>query len=405
MASFVVAKIVAIYAGPSGIAMLGQLQNFINSISGVINSSVNSPVVRFTSENYSKGFTECIPWWRGCVRISIIIYCCLVPIIILSSKFISEFLFLESDLYWVVLASLFSLPLTAVGTLVNSVINGQQRYKQYVLLGGISVVISSAIMIAIVIHYSIKGALIAISLQNAAIGIVMLSFAFTQKWFKVKHFIGPVNKEHTKVILGYVSMAIVSALTMPTALLFVRTLLVNRYGWEYAGYWQAVWKVSETYLSVVTISLSIYYLPQLAKLKNIHEIKREINGTIKIVMPIIILMALSVYFLRDFIISVLFTSQFKIARDYFFVQLVGDVIKILSWLYAYSMISRGAFKWFIGTEILSSAGFIVLAYIFIAIYGVHGANIAYALNYTIYLIVVFVNFDRIYKSVENKDRS
>ena len=36
----------------------------------------------------------------------------------------------------------------------------------------------------------------------------------------------------------------------------------------------------------------------------------------------------------------------------FAIQLSGDVIKIAAWLYAYPMVSRGATKWFVGTEIV-----------------------------------------------------
>ncbi|HGU0837039.1 TPA: O-antigen flippase, partial [Escherichia coli] len=40
-AGFLVAKIVAVYTGPSGMALLGQLQSIASSLSGVVNAPVS----------------------------------------------------------------------------------------------------------------------------------------------------------------------------------------------------------------------------------------------------------------------------------------------------------------------------------------------------------------------------
>ncbi|EFN7713699.1 O187 family O-antigen flippase, partial [Escherichia coli] len=384
VAGFIVAKIVAIYTGPTGIAMLGQLQNVINGVSGLVNSPLNTSIVRFTAENYRTGYEECAIWWRVSIRWAIIIYAVIAPMMVVLSKQLSSFLF-ESDLYyWVIIASALALPFTAVGTLINSIINGQQLYIQYVLLGMVSVIISSMIMISLVVIKGVEGALIALALQNAIIGIAMFGYGLRRPWFKLQYFFGNISKEQSKIILGYTFMALVSALTMPVVLMLIRKFLVMEVGWEHTGYWQAVWKISETYLAVVTMSLSIYYLPQLSSINDITSLRKEIYKTVKVVMPIVILMAFAIYMLRDIAISLLFTETFKGARDLFLVQLCGDVVKILSWLFAYALISRGETKLFIASEAISAITFILLAFFCIKFYGVQGANIAYLANYVIY---------------------
>lgn len=142
-------------------------------------------------------------------------------------------------------------------------------------------------------------------------------------------------------------MATTTALTAPIALIGVRNVLISHVGWEEAGQWQAVWKISEVYLGVITIALSTYYLPKLSTLKGVENIRAEINQTAKIIIPIAAIMALGVYLFRDLAISLLFTEAFRSARELFAIQLIGDVIKITSWLYAYPMLSRGATKWFV----------------------------------------------------------
>ena len=189
-------------------------------------------------------------------------------------------------------------------------------------------------------------------------------------------------------------MAVTSALTVPVALMMVRNILIDQVGWEQTGHWQAVWKISEVYLGVITMALSTYFLPKLASLKGVDAVVKEIQNTAKIVIPVVLLLAVMVYLFRDIAITLIFNEAFRPARELFAVQLLGDVIKILSWLYAYPMLSRGATKWFMATEIAFSVSFVVLSYIFVMRYGVSGANIAYVVNYSLYLLLMYKSVRR-----------
>ncbi|MDM6886964.1 O-antigen flippase, partial [Enterobacter asburiae] len=95
------------------------------------------------------------------------------------------------------------------------------------------------------------------------------------------------------------------------------------------------------------------------------EIKKEINSVFVVILPVIIFAALCIYLLRDYIIKLLFTSEFMAARDLFAIQLIGDVIKVISWLYAYPMLAKKATKYFIGTEIFFGITWVLLSIFFI----------------------------------------
>lgn len=392
---FLIAKVVAIHTGPTGMAMLGQVQSMVSSVNGIINAPAGSGIVRYTAENYHKGYEHCSPWWRASVYWISISALIIIPIGILFSEYIAKWLLQDSTLSWIVVTAVIALPLTAIGTLCNSVINGQQLYKRFVFLGMISTVISSIIMISLIITANIKGALFAAAIQSALIGIIMLCTNLQQPWFKYRYWWGQQDKEARKGILGYMLMALTSATTVPISLIIIRNILIDQVGWDAAGYWQAVWKISEVYLGVITIALGTYYLPKLASLKNSNEIIHEINKTAQIIIPLVIVMSLCVYFLRDFIIWLLFTNEFEPARDLFAIQLTGDVIKISSWLYAYPMLSRGTVKWFISTEIFFSLTFVIFSYIFISNEGLEGVTFAYCTNYFIYFLFMFIFIKRI----------
>nr|WGN91635.1 flippase [Aeromonas sobria] len=388
---FVIAKVVAIYTGPTGMAMLGQVQSMVGSLNGIINAPAGSGVVRFTAEYKEQGFDACASWWRAALQWVLIISAIVIPVGLLLAKPIASGLFKDVNLAWVVIATVCVLPFAAIGTLCNSVINGQQLYRRYVSLGMLSALISGGVMLVMITLHKIEGALLAAAVQAALIGVVMFIANLRQPWFKLRYWWGAVGPQARKDIGKYMLMAITSALTVPVSLILVRNILIDQVGWDATGQWQAVYKISEVYLGVITMALGTYYLPRLASLTGVDAIISEIHRTARVIIPVVAIMALGVYLLRDVAISLLFTEAFRSARDLFAIQLTGDVIKILAWLYAYPMLSKGATKWFVSTEVIFTISLVLLTYSLVQVNGIIGANIAYLINYVIYFFVVFFN--------------
>ena len=70
----------------------------------------------------------------------------------------------------------------------------------------------------------------------------------------------------------------------------------------------------------------------------------------------------------------------------------GDFFKISSWLLAFIMVAKSMTKTFVLTEIIFSATFIALGYLFIHINGTIGLTQAYMANYLFYLLCMIVLF-------------
>ncbi|WP_285111206.1 O-antigen translocase [Leclercia adecarboxylata] len=394
---FIIAKVVAIYTGPAGLATLGQMQSLISALNGIVGAPVSNGIVRYTAENHNISYKDCSPWWRAAVMWVLIISVLLIPLGISFSKYISLWIIHSTSYYWVICLSLILLPITATGILINSVINGHQDYKRFIFLGLISTIFSSILMLLLISLYKIEGALIAAAVQYSFIGLIMILTNLREPWFKFNYWIGRTSKKNLVKTGEYMAMALTTAITTPLSIVIIRNILITNVGWDITGSWQAVWKISEVYLGVITMALTTYYLPQLSKLNNHNEIIHEIKKTAKAIMPVVILLAVFIYLIRDYLVIILFTKEFKQASDLFLFQLVGDVIKILSWMLAFPMISKGATKWYISSEVFFSILLISIAYILIPVYGAHGANYAYVINYIVYLLFVFFNIKKFTK--------
>ena len=88
----------------------------------------------------------------------------------------------------------------------------------------------------------------------------------------------------------------------------------------------------------------------------------------------------------------LFTADFAPMEALFAWQMVGDTLKIGSWILAYLMLGKAMVKLFIASEIIFSATFYGLTIILVKAIGLEGVALAHSLNYLMYwlLMAVFI---------------
>ena len=81
-------------------------------------------------------------------------------------------------------------------------------------------------------------------------------------------------------------MALVSAIVVPVSQLIIRSYIKNHESITSAGLWEGINRISIMYLLVITTSLSVYYLPRLAELRNKNELRKEIFSVYKLIIPL-----------------------------------------------------------------------------------------------------------------------
>jgi PST family polysaccharide transporter len=203
-------------------------------------------------------------------------------------------------------------------------------------------------------------------------------------------FFSKANRLVVRNLFRFSAMGITSALMVPLSLLLIRNIIIKVVSPEAAGYWEAMTRISSNYLMMVTTTLAIYYLPRLSETLDFKEVRNEIFKGYKLIMPLVILIATTIYLFRFVIIKILFSHQFGPMEPLFLFQLLGDIIKIASWLLAFVMLAKAMARMFIITEIIFNLTYVLLSYLFIHRYGLVGATYAYATNYLLYLITCYL---------------
>ena len=390
VSAFVINKVIAIYIGPAGLAIVGQLQSFTSIITTFSNGAISSGIVKYTAEY--QDIEEKKKIFSSSIVISLI--CSLIISIFLFgfSDYLSELILKDiqySSVFIIFGATIF---LFALNMVLISILNGQKEIKKYVLVNIAGSIFSLVFTSVLIMQLNLKGALYALVLNQSVVFFVTLAFVIKSSWFKLEYFKQGLDKESLSKLSKYSLMAIVSALTVPVSHLIIREYIGENLGWDSAGYWQGIWYISTMYLMLVTTTLGVYYLPKLSEIQDNKELRKEIFSGYKIIMPIVILASLIIFLLKEYVILIAFSKDFMPMMELFAWQLIGDVIKIASWLLAYLMLAKAMTKVFIYTEVLFSALFVGLSILFVDKFGLVGITYAYALNYFLYLVTMIFIF-------------
>jgi PST family polysaccharide transporter len=393
-AGFFINKAIALYVGPSGLAVVGQLQNFMSIITTFANGATTQGIIKYTAEYQTIEQKQKI--FSTSIVVSLICSFILSIGLLLFSEELSQLVLKEATYSSVFIVFGFTLVLFALNTVLMSILNGQKEIKKYIAVNIVSSLFSLFLTYFLIMQFNLIGALYALVVNQSVIFFVTLAFVIKSQWFKWEYFKGGIDKQSLIKLSKFSLMAITSALTVPVSHLIVRNYIGENLGWEDAGYWQGIWYISTMYLMVVTTSLGIYYLPRLSEIHDNDELKKEIISGYKIIMPIVTVLALSIYLLRDYVILIAFSDKFHLMADLFLWQMIGDVVKIASWLLGYVLLAKAMTKLFIYTEIAFSILFVVFAVFFINSFGLVGITYAFSLNYLLYLLVMIFIFRRKY---------
>jgi PST family polysaccharide transporter len=373
-------KVLAIYVGPSGYAVIGQFQNAVSIAVQLAGGIFSTGVTKGTAQHFDDEETQ-HAIWKTAIRISLCTSILGGFILLFIGNWAAIWLLKSADLSGVFIWLGLALPAMAANNLLLAILNGRKEVRTYITANIIGSVLSLLLIGTLAYYFDLYGALIAFTISPALVLLATATMVTRKEWFKAKYLWGKVNRNVLRELSGFGLMGLTSALTVPVSYMLIREYLANKLGLQAAGYWQASWKISETYLMLITTTLSVYFLPRLAEIRSAHQLKLEIFKVYRFVMPIVVVSAIGIYVSRDFIIHTLFTKDFLPMRDLFLWQLTGDVVKIGCWITGYVLLGRGIVKIFISVEVIFSVSFVLLSCLFVNIWGLQGVPIAYVLNY------------------------
>ena len=394
-------KILAIYVGPAGYAALGQFQSFVQLINSVAGSTFAAGITKYTAEYHDDAERQRLLWKTAGV-LSLILSLIMSAAVIIFRVPLAIF-FLKDQAYEVVfLAYGFSLVLFVFNTIFISIFNGKKEFERYVIVSIYGSVITFLVTSGLAFYYGLLGALIALAVNQCLTFLVSLVLICRTRWFQLHYVLGRLQFPMVRRLAGFAAMSLVGAICVPVSHILIRNYIGETLGWMAAGNWEAMWRLSASYLLLVTSTLSVYFLPRFSELHDRTLIKSEVVSGYKLLLPLTLIGSVAIFTVRESLIVILFSDEFGGMSVLFGWQMVGDTLKIVSWLLAYIMISKAMFAIFISSELFFSFLFYILTMYFVPRFGLEGVAIAHAVNYGCYTIFVFLVVGSWLNGVEEK---
>jgi len=384
-------KVLAIFVGVEGLALLGNLRNFITSLNTFSIFGFTQGIVKYIAENKDNK-NELHKILSTIVYTIVLVSVVLFVLLYFNTNKIETYLFDTKDVFSKILKVIpFVFPLYAVNTLLLSLLNGLLKLKKHIYVNIISQVVALIVTVILVWQNEIKGAMISIIVIPAIILFVTIAMSYNQtKIFRFINF-NKFSFTYLKQLSSFSVMTLFSALVLPILYIQIRNYIIDTDSTLGAGYWEAMQRISNYYLMFATSLITLYLLPKYSTLKSKYELKQEIWRFYKTIIPFFAFALIAIYFLRIIIIKLFLTEDFLPTQDLFFWQLLGDFIKVLSLVIAFLLLAKKMIWEYLITEAISVISLYLLSVYFIDLFGAKGATIAHCINYTIYLImIVFV---------------
>lgn len=279
---------------------------------------------------------------------------------------------------------------SSLNALFLSILNGMREIKKWALANIAQSLWTLIITSLATVFFGVFGALFSIIIAQAAIFLIILRLAKDEKIMTKfaglpKPDFGIISK-----LLKFSFMALVSALSLPIALILVRNEIISELGEVKAGLWQASWYVSSMFFTILTSVIGVYYLPRLSQVESKKEIRQEITQGLTFLVPIAIVCAFVLYLSKDFILFFLFAAEFHAARELFLWQLMGDVVKVAAWLFAHIMLAKAMIKAYVLSEVFVNSFFVVLSIALIGQFGLIGVSYSALITFCIYFFMATV---------------
>lgn len=392
LSQFVVAKLVAVFAGAATFGIIGQFQSFTSLIQLGSGGIVSGGVTKYTSE-YHQETDKLDKLIHTAIKFAFLASLGTGLIIIIFSKWLALFIFQNQAYWWLVAifgATLFGYTLNQM---FLSVFNGLNEMRKYASMAMIGAIFSVVLIGSLTYFYHTEGALLGLVLSPICLFCVGIAYIHRVP-AQIQLFKAKIDPDSLKKLLTFSLMAITSAIALPVAQMIIRVYVADHSSWAEVGYWQAILRISNAYLLIITTVIGTYALPKYARITDNMLLKKEVFSVMVKVVPAVALLALGIYLLRHWIIVILFSPKFFAMEPLFAFQLAGDVIKIASWVMANVLLAKAQVKVYMLFEIAFTLSFCCLSLLGFEWLGIRGLTLSFCINYIGYFFIVLVWFWR-----------
>lgn len=391
LVALVTSKLTAIFLGPSGLTLLGNLRNSIAIFQKFSSAGVENAVVKYAVETRDKEeerrkFQTTLFFYVSLFSFLTMLAC------LVFAEVMSNYIFGESTYAMLIRFLGLILPLYVANTLLLALLRAHGFFSRVIKINSISYLVNLVLFSILIYFYGLSGAMFTLVVLPSILFFVTLAFAYQTQLVFVRFSKALVSKELMRSLGEFSIMTLISGLSFPLAYLSIRQLLTHELSSQDAGYWEAIFRISNLYLMFVITLLNLILLPKLAEAKNLMQFRQIVFNFYKNILPLFFGGLILVYFLKEWIIRLVLTEEFLPVEDLFLWQMIGDVFRVLALVMVCQFHAKKMFWHYILTDLFLAVSLYLSTYGLIDIFGLKSVVIGHALTYFIYFLIVLYIF-------------
>lgn len=392
LASLVKVKVVALLLGPAGVGLTGVYFNLIDAAATIAGLGVGSAGTRQIAAATADGeaaagarVRRALLWITfGLSLIGSITFW-------LASDWIAGSILKEPDLAGDVAWLSIGVALTVATVSQGAVLTGFRRIGDLARIRVFSGVAGAALGVLILWQWGYNGLL-------ATVLVVPVLTFVAGLWYlsRLERVDAPPTPlkalaAEWRFLVSLGSAFMLSALVSTLGHLAVRAIIQRELGADALGQFQAAWSIGMMYLGFVLGAMGTDYYPRLAaSIKDHATAVRLVNEQTEVALLLCGPVLLAMLALAPWVIWLLYSAEFAPAADVLRWQLLGDILKVMSWPLGFVLVAAGAGKTYILTESSGIGVFIAAVAIGVPFAGVSATGFGFLALYVWYLPLVFV---------------
>lgn len=172
--------------------------------------------------------------------------------------------------------------------------------------------------------------------------------------------------------------------------LAIPVLVLQLLGTDEVGYYRAAATISVGYLTFFLASLTQDYLPRISGAADSSAMILLIERRMRLVMSLGLPLILGLLALGPFVIELLYSSAFAPALDVLQWQLIGDMVRLPAWVLAFVLLGGRGGRAYFGAELSGGTALAAGTVLGLAILGLAGAGVGYAVSQVVYYGVLWM---------------
>jgi len=342
-------KIVAVLLLPYGVGITSQVTNLINTLTVLLFVGLGPGVAKFLASHRESGDEAAAARVVTTSTTALVITSLagLVAGLALAGQ-LAGWALQDTSLVVLVLIGLIGVPFSVFYNLGRAFLQGHKAVRAIAIANVASAALSFATVVPLVYWLGVRGAVINISLTwalNAGLYWYFWLRGSGGRLFRRDAFDWPVLAELVRY--GAASLAAGAAISL--ALLAVRSLIIDQFGADQNGLYQAVYGLSVQYMTLVTGAMATYSFAQLSGIASRLdrdasvrvELEREINNNVRLVLLVIVPVLAGVVLLRRVGLIVFYSPEFLPAAPLFPLQALGDLFLACAWAFGLALLPLG----------------------------------------------------------------